>query len=74
MVAPDDRSLGMPVNGNSQNCEPVSTQTQSNWQLPVEYEWNGLGVSSEAVEDSYHRDAEGGLYWLWDMAWNETGE
>lgn len=75
VMAPDDRSLGMSINGNSQNCEPVSTQTQSNWQLPVEYEWNGLGVSSsEAVEDSYHRDAEGGLYWLWDMAWNETGE
>lgn len=71
VMAPDDRSLGSSITGDS---ESASTQTQSIWQMPAEYEWNGLGVSPEAVEDNYHRDAESGLYWLWDMAWNGTGK
>lgn len=72
-MAPDDRSIGITINENSQNRQPVSTQTQSIWQLPVDYEWGGFGVSSGAVEHSHHQDADSGLYWLWDMTWNGTG-
>lgn len=73
-MAPDDRTIGMSINESIQDGEPITTQTQSIWQLPMDYEWGGFGVSSsEAVGHSNHRDAESGLYWLWDMTWNETG-
>ena len=49
-------------------------QPHNVWQqVPADYEWDGAGVSPRAVEDSYYRDTESGLYWLWDMTWNGAG-
>ncbi|CAG7931493.1 unnamed protein product [Penicillium olsonii] len=35
-------------------------------------DWNMPGFSRFIPEDTYQDNTEGGLYWLWDMTWNET--
>lgn len=69
-MAPNDRSFNTPV----QHCVSPEQNVQPNvWQVPAEYEWNGASISPRVMEDSYHRDVESGLYWLWDMTWNGVG-
>ncbi|CAG7960041.1 unnamed protein product [Penicillium salamii] len=35
-------------------------------------DWSMSGFPRPVAEDTYQDNIEGGLYWLWDMTWNET--
>ncbi|KAF7520434.1 hypothetical protein PCG10_009225 [Penicillium crustosum] len=75
-LGPGDRSAGIPTGGDNiqlgEFVEP-GIQTHETWQLPAEYDWNMPGLSREPVENNHQDSVEGGLYWLWDMTWNEVG-
>ncbi|KAJ5515890.1 hypothetical protein N7527_007450 [Penicillium freii] len=75
-LGPGDRSAGIPTGGDNiqlgEFVEP-GIQTHEAWQLPAEYDWNMPGLSREPVENNHQDSVEGGLYWLWDMTWNEVG-
>lgn len=75
-LGPGDRSAGISTIGDNiqlgEFVEP-SIQTHEAWQLPAEYDWNMPGLSREPVESNHQDSVEGGLYWLWDMTWNEVG-
>lgn len=75
-LGPGDRSAGIPTGGDNIQLggfvEP-GIQTHESWQLPAEYDWNMPGLSREPVENNHQDSVEGGLYWLWDMTWNEVG-
>lgn len=75
-LGPGDRFAGIPTGGDNvqlgEFVEP-GIQTHESWQLPAEYDWNMPGLSREPVENNHQDSVEGGLYWLWDMTWNEVG-
>jgi hypothetical protein len=40
---------------------------------PSAQDWGVTGnVQNTGIDNLYHENMDGGLYWLWDMTWNEV--
>ena len=55
---------------NSYHENGLGIQNEIPWQSTDD--WTMSGFTRPLGEDVYQDNTEGGLYWLWDMTWNQT--
>jgi hypothetical protein len=71
----DDRFSGLPPGGEfprSHESVQQNEHTNGMWQTSVQ-DWDVTGnVQNTGIDNLYNENMDGGLYWLWDMTWNEV--